>query len=227
MAVDPYLALKQSVDQSVGDIEGKFRRAQLTDDSRVLEALPQEISSVFWEIDELSGALNTVKSAPNRYGGISIKELDARDAHIKQQRERLNAVQKGLSAGRTTRKSTKSSVLGTAANPEFEARPVTAEQQRAEQVTIMREQDQILDRFHETVSTIGNMSRTIGGELEEHNRILEEFDYEVDDTQTRLTSATKYVDKLIESISNNKYWCTILLLFVILLVVIVIAIALP
>jgi len=84
----------------------------------------------------------------------------------------------------------------------------------------------VLDRFHDTVTQIGTMSKHIGGELEEQNQILEEFDYEVQDTQGRLSTATKYIDKLMENISNNKSWCVIILLFVALVIVIILAWAL-
>lgn len=47
------------------------------------------------------------------------------------------------------------------------------------------------------------MTKQIGGELEEQNTILEEFDYEVADTQGRLSNATKFVDKLLENASSS------------------------
>jgi len=225
MAAD-WAVQKRQTEAAVKEIEtlhSQWQTASENEAKRLHSRLLQDVGDVRWDLDDMEKSAVAVKASPDR-SKVSLPEFETRQAFISQTRQKLNMIQNALSLRAPGRvKASTAGGTGVSLGPEGSDLHAA---QRADQAQILKEQDIVLDRFHDTVTQIGTMSKHIGGELEEQNQILEEFDYEVQDTQGRLSTATKYIDKLMENISNNKSWCVIILLFVALVIVIILAWAL-
>jgi len=75
---------------------------------------------------------------------------------------------------------------------------------------MIEEQNVLLDRVGNQVTVIGDISKELNKELDEHNRILIEYQDEANEAHGRLTAANKYVDKLLEATKNHFSWVLII-----------------
>jgi len=211
---------KRQVEAAVKEIDtlyAQWQTATENESKRLHARLLQDITDVRWDLEDMEKSVNALKTSPDR-AKVAPSELETRASFIGSIRQKLNMIQNTLTMRAPGRaKAAAASVAHPSDILDIQAA------QRRDQEQILKEQDVVLDRFHDTVQQIGTMSKQIGGELEEQNQILDEFEYEVQDTQARVTSATKYIDKLMESISSNKSWCVIIILFVILVIVLILA----
>eukprot|EP01111_Echinosteliopsis_oligospora_P014977 TRINITY_DN577_c0_g1_i2.p1 TRINITY_DN577_c0_g1~~TRINITY_DN577_c0_g1_i2.p1 ORF type:complete len:150 (-),score=40.05 TRINITY_DN577_c0_g1_i2:94-543(-) len=96
------------------------------------------------------------------------------------------------------------------------------EMQQRNQQQMLDDQDQDLEAFSATVSTLGSMAKTINKELEEHAVILDHMDTEVDDVSGRLKQVMRRVDKLLDDAGERVQWCLIVSLVLILIGLVVI-----
>jgi len=87
---------------------------------------------------------------------------------------------------------------------------------------IMKDQDAELDQLGEVVGVIGQMGNSIYSELNTQSRILGDLESGVDDTQGRLTSVMRRVNKLLESTSDRVQWCLVIVLTLILIGLVII-----
>ena len=67
----------------------------------------------------------------------------------------------------------------------------------------MRQQDDHLEQVGQTVGRLKNIALTIGDELEDQDRLLEDVESRVDNTQGKLKGALKRVEKVYKD-SNEK-----------------------
>ncbi|KAL4219238.1 Syntaxin-6 [Mactra antiquata] len=94
------------------------------------------------------------------------------------------------------------------------------------QQLIIKDQDEQLDMIGSSVGVLKNMSHQIGNELEEQNRMLDDFGFEMDKTESRMDSVMKKMAKVLHMSSDKRQCCAIGVLLVILLIVIILLIVL-
>lgn len=97
--------------------------------------------------------------------------------------------------------------------------------QKLEQEMVIRQQDEELDHMEQAVSRIGNVGRTIHGELRSQHEMLNALDEDVDITGSRIRAAQMKIQEVIKNSGGNCQVCTIVALAVILLILIVVAVA--
>eukprot|EP01128_Nolandella_sp_AFSM9_P003106 TRINITY_DN1357_c2_g1_i1.p1 TRINITY_DN1357_c2_g1~~TRINITY_DN1357_c2_g1_i1.p1 ORF type:complete len:222 (+),score=28.27 TRINITY_DN1357_c2_g1_i1:130-795(+) len=220
--------MDEGVRQSLNAIQALYNEWQMAGDTQkrtLAPRLTQEISDAQWEIDDLQKAFDSQRV-------VSPSRREENHQEILQFRRILKNIEDGMSQGYANKSAasfTNSSRMNNNSSPssgfsEGGGRSGMHEQQQQQ---MMAEQDTALDRLAETVGNIGYMSREIGVELEDQNQLLDEFDYEVDDTHSRLSNANKYVDRIIDGVSTNKSWCVIIVLALILVGVIILSVAIP
>ncbi|XP_075715245.1 syntaxin-10 isoform X1 [Rhinoderma darwinii] len=101
------------------------------------------------------------------------------------------------------------------------------EDQQAQQQLIMNEQDAELEMVSGSIRVLKNMSGRIGDELEEQAVMLDEFSYEMDNTQSRMDTVLKRMAKVSHMTSDRRQWCAIGALVVVLFIVLILLLTLP
>ncbi|XP_073443486.1 syntaxin-10 isoform X1 [Dendrobates tinctorius] len=101
------------------------------------------------------------------------------------------------------------------------------EDQQAQQQLIMNEQDAELELVSGSIRVLKNMSGKIGDELDEQAVMLNEFSYEMDNTQSRMDTVLKRMAKVSHMTSDRRQWCAIITLVAILFIVLILLLTLP
>lgn len=243
---DPFYVVKEEVLQSVNGVTTLYDRWQellkTTNTSQndefkwTTNQLRTGIKSIEWDLQDLEETIGIVESNRQKFR-LEQVEVDSRKKFIsetqyiiKKMKEELNnATTKGkldndqrdalmrrkdqqAPAGRFD-------ALDNAIQSDNEA---FMKDQHMVQDQIMRQQDEDLDKLGEVVGVIGQMGNSIYSELNTHSRILDDLDSGVEDTQGRLTSVMRRVNKLLESTSDRVQWCLILTLTLILIGLVII-----
>ncbi|XP_075132149.1 syntaxin-10 isoform X1 [Leptodactylus fuscus] len=101
------------------------------------------------------------------------------------------------------------------------------EEQQAQQQLIMNAQDEELELVSGSIRVLKNMSGKIGDELDEQAVMLDEFSYEMDNTQSRMDTVLKRMAKVSHMTSDRRQWCAIAALVVVLFIVLILLLTLP
>ncbi|CDS41019.1 syntaxin 6 [Echinococcus multilocularis] len=96
----------------------------------------------------------------------------------------------------------------------------------AEQVALLREQDEHLDQLGSSISRLKQMSHRIGGELGDQVALLDEFSEEMTHTESRLDNAMRRAARLLHIDSSRAQWFVIGILLLTLLVILILFIIL-
>ncbi|VDM30658.1 unnamed protein product [Hydatigera taeniaeformis] len=91
----------------------------------------------------------------------------------------------------------------------------------AEQVALLREQDQHLDQLGSSISRLKQMSHRIGGELGDQVALLDEFSEEMTRTESRLDNAMRRAARLLHIDSSRAQWFVISILLLTLLIILI------
>jgi len=87
---------------------------------------------------------------------------------------------------------------------------------------MMDEQDEHLDQLSHSINRQHHVSLQINDELDVHTGLLEELDTDLDQTQNRLSSARRRLDRVARGAKNNGSTVTIGVLILVLLILIII-----
>ena len=69
-------------------------------------------------------------------------------------------------------------------------------------------QDQHLDVMSEGLTRLKDVSHAIADELDEHNRLLNDLDEDIADTDSRIAFVTGQTNELIKKSGGGKWFCT-------------------
>jgi hypothetical protein len=114
-----------------------------------------------------------------------------------------------LLRGRADRGST--SAAGSSGYGEGVARDVEAGGM-AQQQLVLKEQDMVLDEVIQATKRLGEMGATIGEELGQQSRLIDEVKSDVDDTNAKLRLAQDKVEALLGSQSESRLMCLVCML---------------
>jgi len=244
---DPFYVVKEEVLQSVNGVTTLYDRWQellrTTNTSQndefkwTTNQLRTGIKSIEWDLQDLEETIGIVESNRQKFR-LEQAEVDSRKKFIsetqyiiKKMKEELNnATTKGKLDNDSRESLMKKAASRDQARDRFDAldnairndNESFIRDQHQMQDQIMRDQDVELDKLGEVVGVIGQMGNSIYSELNTHNRILNDLDAGVDDTQGRLTSVMRRVNKLLESTSDRVQWCVIIVLILILVGLVII-----
>ena len=73
-------------------------------------------------------------------------------------------------------------------------------------------QDQHLDVMSEGLTRLKDVSHAIADELDEHNRLLNDLDEDIADTDSRIAFVTGQTNELIKKSGGGKWFCLIVAL---------------
>lgn len=244
MADDPWASVKEEVVQSLGQAEGLFARWQTRIDQlgsittaeqlgQTTGDLKQSLKSIGWDLEDLSETIAIVEDAPSgRFNKITASEIAARKQFVRDTSGRIKTIQESIDSHTGKIKSAsgnRNALLGgitatsryaklesqaTAANDDF------IDDQALRQEVILKEQDVQLGEVGQTLSSLRTMGEAIGDELEDQNRLLDDFDHDMETTGEKLKRTAQKVDKVLGITKDGKQSCTICFLIIVLIVLI-------
>ena len=227
---DPFFIVKDEIESLFSQLErsyNKWDRLPEGNSERVMlgREVASSCESLSWQVDEMDRAVSMAEKEPSRFN-LAMDEIARRKDWASKMRSNINKITLSLEAAKgQAARAAHASLTGTAAsklegalikeNDDF-----IASQQESQQM-LLRKQDENLDELSGAVTRLGQVGLTIGEELQTQADLLEEMEYEVDDTQSRLKAARRKLEKVIKK-SGTKGQCTIIFVLTILLVILVV-----
>lgn len=144
---------------------------------------------------------------------LTTTELDTRQSWVRDTRRQITSIQESVKA--TSSRSTIS--RQERQNDEF------LSSQKLEQEMVIKRQDEELDHVEQAVTRIGDVGRTIHGELGSQHQLLNALNEDVETTDSRLRAAQIKIKEVMKRSGGTCQVCTIVGLSLLLLILIVVA----
>ncbi|XP_069803970.1 syntaxin-10 [Dendropsophus ebraccatus] len=246
---DPFSVVRGEVQKALNTSRGLYQRwCELLQESHVTSAeefdwttneLRNSLRSIEWDLGDLEETISIVESNQKKFK-ISEAELNERRDFVEKTRSSLKEMRDHISSPRaqafTERKSREALGVSHPLSSDrfsrlddeiFSGNSRYIEEQQAQQQLIMNEQDAELELVTGSIRVLKNMSGKIGDELDEQAVMLDEFSYEMDNTQSRMDTVLKRMAKVSHMTSDRRQWCAIAALVVILFIVLILLLTLP
>ena len=199
--------------------------------------LRNQLRSIDWDLEDLDETISIVEKHPQKFQ-LDRNEVNERKQFIAGTRDTVRKIRQELNNAKSVTGSGGGGDRGSRAGGKGKGRGYDRYQkldeelasanddfigrQQQEQQLIMNEQDVQLDQVGKTVGVLKNIGQEIGRELEEQNVMLDDFDHEMDRTDSRLKTTLKKLDKVLDASKDKKQCCLILVLILILTILIIV-----
>ncbi|CAJ0916327.1 unnamed protein product [Ranitomeya imitator] len=246
---DPFSVVRGEVQKALNTSRGLYQRwCELLQEDHMTSAeefdwttneLRNSLRSIEWDLEDLEETISIVESNQKKFK-ISEAELTERRDFVEKTRSSLKEMRDHISSPRaqafTERKNREALGVSTPLTSDRFSRlddeivsgnSRYVEEQQAQQQLIMDEQDAELELVSGSIRVLKNMSGKIGDELDEQAVMLDEFSYEMDNTQSRMDTVLKRMAKVSHMTSDRRQWCAIITLVVILFIVLILLLTLP
>ncbi|XP_065917920.1 syntaxin-6-like [Dysidea avara] len=248
---DPFFVVKEEVSQSLKTAQTLYTQwsAQIEQpggsaDNVQLQTTTTELKSclksIEWDLQDLGQTITIAENNQHKFR-IDVGELEQRKQFVRNTTATVEKIRTHLNSDATKAKleaHQRKTLLGSSSRkaPQGRYRKLDdemersnqgfIEQQHNQQQTMMVKQDEQLEDVGQSVQTLKRMGVAIGDELDEQAVILEDFDRELEHTDSRLRTLTKRVELAIKKTSGRAQLCCIVIL-VLLLIVVVVLFAVP
>ncbi|KPP60125.1 syntaxin-10-like, partial [Scleropages formosus] len=178
------------------------------------------LRAIDWDLEDLHETISIVESNPGKFR-LAEHELQERKNFVEMTRQAVQEMKEQLSspaAVAQTKKKNRQALLG-AAGPTYHAAGLEPclvsansryiQEQQEQQQLIMQEQDDQLELVSGSIRVLKDMSGRIGDELDEQAVMLGEFSEEMDQTNSRIDSVLKKMEKVSHMTSSRRQWCAI------------------
>nr|CAB3266677.1 syntaxin-6-like [Phallusia mammillata] len=233
---DPFFVVRGEVERSVNacrELQQRWR--YMLDDSsalkrddydRVSNELRNSLRSIEWDLEDLDETIGIVESNPHKFH-ISPGELDTRKGFIQNTRNNIQDMKNELNdpavkakADKILRKSLLQNGISNHNKNNYDRYSKLKqsmendnagfiEDQHQKQQLIIEQQDDQLDLVADSVGILKNMSKTIGGELDDQVIMLDELGHEMENTQNRMDSMLRKMAQVTHMNSDKRQWCAI------------------
>eukprot|EP00942_MAST-04A_sp_MAST-4A-sp1_P010731 g10731.t1 len=233
---DPFYAFKGELDTRVKQTRQKFNiwdnllkttnTATNREFKKVNRSLFRDVDGIIRELNELERiAIKTVEKQRKKFAYIDDNELNSRKKYIAKTRHTVRQLKEKMRSQDTLGKIEKDKRLilmgrkknndphvgGINSNKYQQGNREFVQMQEKDKERIFAEQDEVIDTLDQGVSNIHSMAIDIGTELDEQNRLLNEFSEDVDTFNGRFGQLQVGMQKLLKT-NNNGYLCMILFL---------------
>ncbi|KAH7923071.1 hypothetical protein BV22DRAFT_1036747 [Leucogyrophana mollusca] len=234
MSTDPYHAVQQEVQsslQAASTLRASYLRIRSTarEGSEELawarNELKATLAALAADLEDLEESVKIVESTGARMFGLDDREVAARRDYVGRVRREIEDMRAEVD-GTAPPSRAKSPLPPPHANAESPPEPDDAQSQwaREEQQLMIREQDRTMESISGTLSTLAQQAGLMGREIGEHVEMLGDLEQNVDQTDTKLSSAMRKMRKFVRDTEDTKSgWCiTILIIVLVILLVAVI-----
>ncbi|RHY03701.1 hypothetical protein DYB36_008659, partial [Aphanomyces astaci] len=165
---------------------------------KTTEDLKKEVASAERSLGFLEQSIRAIESDRTKYAHIDRVELSGRKAF------ELMSISAEVSSDavkarvlRDERRSAASSPTTTTSTT-IDRNAILVDE-KAWQQQIVQDQDENLDQLHTTVSRLGHVAVDINAEIKTQNRMLEDMEMDVDDTQERMNFVMTRMSRLLKT----------------------------
>ncbi|CAL6270152.1 unnamed protein product [Bathycoccus prasinos] len=228
---DPFYLVREEISDSVSTCESSFSRMHnlQTNQQQKKETcanISSEIDSLLWQLNELDRATEAAERDPNRFR-VSREELERRKAWTSQTRERLNVL-KGRVENMMMNSSNSLNIEQNRVKSVLDQNRNTIDDymlsdERATQDQLFAHQDEQLEDLSHHIRTIGNVGKTIGEELEQQGRMLEDLEEETEGVRARMQAANQMMIHVFKKAGVRAQLCTVFALTIILVLLFMVA----
>ena len=235
---DPFYAFRDELALSVERARARFERWKTSLDSgsagsrkfkKEHAAFQKDLNKLLASVGDLEVVLKRIQSKRSAYAHIDDTELMKRKMAIKELKVDINMMRSKLNDKSTQQKideeeqkefrrkgRRKGQHIELSQNDGMGAGGYAEEQQQRQDL-LRRQQDEHLGDLEDSVGRLGVMATSINVEIEEQNRMLDEFDDDLEKAQGRMETVLVKMDKMLKT-KNRCQTCTILWLIVIVIV---------
>lgn len=215
LATDPFYIVRQEIQDTVNELQQKMSRfhgltASNPERKAIASAVDQGCDSVRWQLNELENAVNRAQENPQRFN-LSVDELNGRRKWITNTRRQIDGMTETLKTA-TAAPVNAAEARAIAGNDKF----VGGEMER--QQFMVRQQDAQLDDIEQAVTRLGRVGLDIHEELGNQEKMLDEFNEDVDTTHTRLKAAQKKMADVIRKSGSTTQLAVIAFLVIVLII---------
>ena len=228
---DPFYLVREEISDSVSTCESSFSRMHNLQTNQqqkkdICVNISSEIDSLLWQLNELDRATEAAERDPNRFR-VSREELERRKAWTSQTRERLNVL-KGRVENATMNSSNSLNSEQNRVKSVLDQNRNTIDDymlsdERAMQDQLFANQDEQLEDLSHHIRTIGNVGKTIGEELEQQGRMLEDLEEETEGVRARMQAANQMMIHVFKKAGVRAQLCTVFALTIILVLLFMVA----
>ena len=228
---DPFYLVREEISDSVSTCESSFSRMHnlQTNQQQKKETcanISSEIDSLLWQLNELDRATEAAERDPNRFR-VSREELERRKAWTSQTRERLNVlkgrVENMMMNSSNSLNSEQNRVKSVLDQNRNTIDDYMLSDERATQDQLFANQDEQLEDLSHHIRTIGNVGKTIGEELEQQGRMLEDLEEETEGVRARMQAANQMMIHVFKKAGVRAQLCTVFALTIILVLLFMVA----
>ena len=227
---DPFYLVREEISDSVSTCESSFSRIHnlqtLTQKKETCINISSEIDSLLWQLNELDRATEAAERDPNRFR-VSREELERRKAWTSQTRERLNVlkgrVENMMMNSSNSLNSEQNRVKSVLDQNRNTIDDYMLSDERATQDQLFANQDEQLEDLSHHIRTIGNVGKTIGEELEQQGRMLEDLEEETEGVRARMQAANQMMILVFKKAGVRAQLCTVFALTIILVLLFMVA----
>ncbi|KAF0757964.1 hypothetical protein AaE_004088, partial [Aphanomyces astaci] len=181
---------------------------------KTTEDLKKEVASAERSLGFLEQSIRAIESDRTKYAHIDRVELSGRKAFVSSTRHELMSISAEVSSDavkarvlrdeRRLLRTSSSSQQSAASSPTTTTsttidRNAILVDEKARQQQIVQDQDENLDQLHTTVSRLGHVAVDINAEIKTQNRMLEDMEMDVDDTQERMNFVMTRMSRLLKT----------------------------
>eukprot|EP01026_Neomeris_dumetosa_P025872 TRINITY_DN2121_c0_g1_i10.p2 TRINITY_DN2121_c0_g1~~TRINITY_DN2121_c0_g1_i10.p2 ORF type:complete len:226 (+),score=40.23 TRINITY_DN2121_c0_g1_i10:126-803(+) len=219
---DPYYKIKEEISKEMESIEGSFLKLkglQFENPKRkkIGQGLRKGCNDVLYQIGEIDKALDRAEKDPARYG-LSSQEIGVR-------RKWASSISNQAEGYIQALKEDARQVLEMTNTNQSKQNNAIYDEQKQEQESLIRQQDEQLDELSEQVGRLGQIGIRIHEELNTQNNMLDELDQDVQVTTSRIKSAQVRIMEVINKSGSCRQFVCVIVLVVILIILIVLVFA--
>lgn len=222
---DPFYVVKGKVEAQLSELRSDYARWQTllessnTSASEEFKALHKGLKvsckKISFELQDLRRVCEIVEGNRAKFPAIDDDELASRQRFINATSDTVQTVRDARSSDRTKRKMESDRERQPSAQQrDAEARASDYVSSRAaQQQELVQQQDVVLDDMASALQRLGAAAGDMNAELETQGNMLNDFDDELDETETTLSMTMKRIEKVLGTSKRWQLWL-ILFLFV-------------
>lgn len=219
--MDPFSQVYADALEQVAHTEALLQQYDSTGSSDVLADVTNATQELVETIHDLSQSVGVVQSKPSQFG-LSEYEIDQRIDKVGSLNTKLAAIQdKVTQVKRHHAKPDVDKISGALDSADGEGQVSSLMYAEA-----IQEQDAILDSVYTSVNTLRQQANVMSRELEDQSQLMEQFDRDMDATDSRLQGGLKRIQHVLRNSEDTLSGCCVWLLIIVLIVLLVLVIVL-
>jgi len=235
-ARDPFYVVKEKVQALITKVSMDFDKwkdmfessntARNTDFSELAKNMRLAMKTIRADLDDLAQTIKIVEDNRIRFKDIDDAELNSRKKFVNDMRAKLQSIDETLNSQRTKKKLEKDDRENLLASSNGRRMTTGLERERKQDTNdyiddrrnqtqaLVGKQDEVLDDMSNALGRLGDVASVINTELQDQNKILQEFDGEMDESIGTMGMVMGKVNRILNKSDKGRLCCIILLIII-------------